>query len=592
MLIGTRFAEAQQLHLVVAPGGVRSQLTFFDEPVSDASYQPTLGEYAVFSKDVGGAEFFQKYRLDFATGQVTLLTDGTSRNVGGVWSHSGTWYAYGSTRRDGRDVDLWVMNPADPRTDRMVVHNDGGGFTAVDWSPDDRQLLVEEYVSANESYLWLVDAGSGARTPLTPRDSTKVSIGHARFSADGQGVYLTTDRESEFHRLAYFDLATKSYRYLTSGIPWDVDEFEVSRDGSLIAFVSNEDGLGVLHVIRTVDGKAMPLPPLPVGVVSGLRWSPVQKGARVVHELGFSFTSAQSPEDVYSLEVEPRRLTRWTTSETGGLRTGDFQNAELVHWPAADGRQIPGFLYMPPARFTGKRPVIINIHGGPEGQSRPVFLGRNNYYLDELGVALLFPNIRGSTGYGKSYLALDNGVQREGAYQDIGALLDWIRTRPDLDADKVLVTGGSYGGHMTLVTATRYNDRICCSVDVVGISNLATFLEHTSGYRQDLRRVEYGSERDSTIRAWMERTAPLNNAQRVTKPLFVVQGMNDPRVPRSEAEQMVAAVRRNGAPVWYLMAKDEGHGFRKKKNVDFQFYATVFFARQYLLAGGGATATP
>src|SRR6266704_3064338 len=245
---------------------------------------------------------------------------------------------------------------------------------------------------------------------------------------------------------------------------------------------------------------------------------------------------------------------------------------------------ISGFLYKaPPPRFPGRRPVVVSIHGGPEGQSRPGFLGRTNYLVNELGIAVILPNIRGSTGYGKTFVKLDNGVRREGAYRDIGALFDWIRARADLDADRVLVTGGSYGGHMTLVTATLYNDRVCCSVDVVGISNLATFLKNTSGYRQDLRRVEYGDERDSTMRAWMERTAPINNVEKVTKPLFIVQGMNDPRVPRSEAEQMVAALKQRHVPVWYLMAKDEGHGFRKKGNVDFQFYATILFTERYLL---------
>jgi len=333
----------------------------------------------------------------------------------------------------------------------------------------------------------------------------------------------------------------------------------------------------VLHVIDAATGVGRRLPALPAGLISGLRWR------RTGAELGFTLTSAGAPADAYSLDLGRGALTRWTESETAGLSTHDFAEAELVRWPSFDGREISGFLYKPPAKFTGRRPVIINIHGGPEGQSRPGFLGRNNYYLQELGIALIFPNIRGSTGFGKTFVKLDNGVRREGAYRDIGALLEWIRTRPDLDGDHVLVTGGSYGGHMTLVTATRYDGPICCSVDVVGISNLATFLQNTSGYRQDLRRVEYGDERDSTIRAWMERTAPLNNVDKVTKPLFIIQGMNDPRVPRSEAEQMVAALKRRAVPVWYLMAKDEGHGFRKKGNQDYQFYGTILFTERYLL---------
>ena len=587
MLIGTRFGDAQQLHLVKIPGGARTQLTFFPDPVSGASYQPTDGRYVVFSKDVGGGEFFQKYRYDVATGDITLLTDGKSRNVGGVWSHRGDRYAYMSTRRNGRDLDLWVMDPADPRTDRMVLELEGGGYAPLDWSPDDRTMLLHQGISVNESYLWLVDVATGVKTLLTTKQGTDtVAYGSAQFGRDGKGIYLTTDLGSEVRRLAYLSLLGKRYRFLSDRLPWDVDEFALSPDGRWIAFVANEDGIGALHVINAATGAERRIPKLPAGLIGNVTWR------RAGAELAFSFTSARSGEDAYSLDLVTGRLVRWIESETGGLNTADFAEPELIHWSSFDGRSVSGFLYKPPVRFAGRRPVIINIHGGPEGESRPGFLGRSNYYVNELGIALILPNVRGSTGHGKTFVKLDNGTLREGAYKDIGALFDWIRARPDLDPDHVLVTGGSYGGHMTLVTATLYNDRVCCSVDVVGISNLATFLKNTSGYRQDLRRVEYGDERDSTLRAWMERTAPLNNVDKVTKPLFIVAGMNDPRVPRTEAEQMVAALKQRSVPVWYLMAKDEGHGFRKKNNQDFQFYATILFTERYLLGREVSDLTP
>jgi dipeptidyl aminopeptidase/acylaminoacyl peptidase len=330
-------------------------------------------------------------------------------------------------------------------------------------------------------------------------------------------------------------------------------------------------------VLDTASGKEQPVPGLPKGVIYGVRW---HKNSR---DLGFSLASARSTSDVYSLDADSGKVERWTNSETGGINTANLSEPELIHWKSWDGRSISGFLYRPAAKFTGKRPVIINIHGGPEGQFRPGFLGRNNYYLNEFGIAMIFPNVRGSTGYGKTFLALDNATLREGSYKDINSLFDWIAQQPDLDASRILVTGGSYGGFMTLAVATNYNDRICCSVDVVGISNLVTFLEHTSGYRQDLRRVEYGDERDPKIRAYLESIAPAAKAKNITKPLFVIAGKNDPRVPESESRQMVDIVRKNGSPVWYLMAKDEGHGFRKKKNQDYQFYATVLFVQEFLL---------
>jgi dipeptidyl aminopeptidase/acylaminoacyl peptidase len=439
-------------------------------------------------------------------------------------------------------------------------------------------VLAAEEISANESYLWVVDATNGEKTLITPKGGeVKVAYQGGRFSKDGKGIYVTTDKDSEFQRLAYIDLASKQYTYLSSHIPWDVDEFDLSYDGKLIAFVSNEDGFGVLHLRDTKTGKEKPVPGLPKGIVSAVRW---HKNNR---DLGFDISSARSTSDVYSLDVQSGKVERWTFSETGGLNTTNFSEPELIHWKSWDGRAISGFLYRPSPRFTGKRPVIINIHGGPEGQYRPGFLGRNNYYLNELGVGLIFPNVRGSTGYGKTFLALDNGRLREGSYQDINSLLDWIQTQPDLDSGRVLITGGSYGGFMTLAVATNYNDRICCSVDVVGPSNFVTFLEHTSGYRQDLRRAEYGDERDPKMREFLESIAPFNKAKNITKPLFVVAGKNDPRVPASESEQMASIVRQKGTPVWWLLAKDEGHGFRKKKNQDYQFYATVMFVKEYLL---------
>jgi dipeptidyl aminopeptidase/acylaminoacyl peptidase len=578
MLITTRFGDTNQIHLVKMPGGARTQLTFSQERSGAASYRPKTGDFFIFNKDVGGNEFFQYYRYDLADGGITLLTDGKSRNTGWNWSNSGDRAVYNSTRRNGSDTDLYIIDPSDPKSDRVLLQLSGGGWGVADWSPDDRKLLLNEGVSANESYIWLVDVATGEKTLLTPKGNMdKVNYGPLRFSKDGRGVYLTTDKDSEFMRLAYMDLATRQQTFLGGQIRWDVDSFALSPDGKTIAFVTNEDGIGRLHLLDTKSRKEKTAPTLPLGLISSLRWH--QNGK----DLGFNFSSARTPADVYSVEVRSGKLDRWTESETGGLNTNQFAQAELVKWTSFDGRSISGFLYKPPAKFSGPRPVVINIHGGPEGQSRPGFLGRSNYYLNELGVAMIFPNVRGSTGFGKTFLKLDNGFLREDSYKDIGALLDWIKTQPALDANRIMVTGGSYGGHMSFAVAQRYNNKIRASLPVVGISNLVSFLERTESYRRDLRRVEYGDERDPKMREFMLRVAPLNNADSITKPIFIVAGGNDPRVPVNEAQQMVRTVRANKTPVWYLMAKDEGHGFAKKKNQDFQFYATVMFMRAYLL---------
>jgi len=576
MLISTRFAETPQLHLVAMAGGARQQLTFFADSVSNGRFHPNGGDYIVFMKDVGGGEWYQIYRYDMKTGDATLLTDGESRNLMGPWSSDGDRIAYLSTRRTGKDADLWVMNPADSKTDRLLTQLSGGGWQPEDWSPDDKRILLLEELSINESYLWLVDTATGQKTELTPRNAAeKVSYGEARFGKDGKGIYVTTDRDSEFHRLAYIDLETKQPTFLTTSIHWDVETFDLAHDGKLLAFVTDEEGLSVLHVRDTTNGKEMPLPHVPSGVISGLRWH--KNG----HELGFSLNNARGPGDCYSLDVTNEKLERWTTSETA-VRS-ESPPAELIRWKSFDGKMISGFLYKPPAKFRGKRPVLVVIHGGPEGQSQPAFLGRNNYSLNELGIALIYPNVRGSTGYGKTFSLLDNGFKREDTYKDINALFDWIAAQPELDSARIAVTGGSYGGHMTLAVSTFYSDRIRCSVDIVGMSNLATFLEHTEAYRRDLRRVEYGDERDPKMREFLEQIAPMNNIGKIKKPMFVIAGKNDPRVPITESQQIADALKKQGTPVWLMIANDEGHGYRKKANQDFQFYATVEFLEEYLL---------
>ncbi|MEP6993706.1 MAG: alpha/beta fold hydrolase, partial [Acidobacteriota bacterium] len=549
MIIATRFGNTTQAHRVMAPGAARTQLTFYPDRVGAGRFDPQAGETFIFSKDTGGNEFFQLYRYDFADGKATRLTDGKSRNTGPVWSNGGQGIAYGSTRRTDNDVDIYVVDPANPKSDRLVAEMKGGGWQVDDWSPDDRTLLVTEGISINESYLWLVDVATGKKTLLTDKGGKdKVSFGNAQFAKDGKGLYVTLDRDSEFQRLAYTDLAAKKFDYLTPDTA-DVDEFDLSPDGKTIAYVANEKGLSVLHLFDTAGRRELPGPKLPLGTISGVQW---HKDGAI---LGFTLETARANSDAYSYDVKTGKVDRWTFSETGGLNAANFSEPELISWKSFDGREITGFLYKPPAKFTGKRPVSIDIHGGPEGQARPDFIGVWNYLLNELGVAIILPNIRGSSGYGKSFLKLDNGDLREGAYKDIGSLLDWIKTRPELDAQRIIVGGGSYGGHMTLAVAYLYSDRIRCAVDVVGPSNLVTFLQNTSGYRQDLRRVEYGDERDPQMHAFLEKTAPLNNADKIRKPLFVIQGFNDPRVPRTESEQMVQKIRGIGTPVWYLMAK-------------------------------------
>ncbi len=577
MLISTRFGSTSQLHHVKFPGGARTQITFYEDAVGGANYEPNEGRYFLFGKDAGGNEFSQLYRMD-ADGKATLLTDGKrSQNGGGAWSRDGRRIAYSSTMRNGKDRDIRVMDPLDPATDRVVAENSGGGWGVSDWSADDKQLLMGEGISVNESRIWIADIATGTKTRLLPVKDERATYRPIAWNADGTGIFLTSNKDSEFSRLCLYDLKSRKLTPITASIPWDVASVDLTLDRSRIAFTTNEDGLSKLYLMDARTLKYEEVPGLPIGLIGGVAWTTDGRS------LGLTLTTYASTSDVYEYDTVTRQLIRWTESELGGMDVSGLRAPELVKWPSFDKRVISGYLYRPHARFTGKRPVIINIHGGPEGQSRPGFQGRNNYYLNELGVAIIYPNVRGSSGYGKTFLDLDNGYKREESVKDIGALLDWIAAQPDLDASRVMVTGGSYGGYMTLAVSVHYADRIRCALDVVGISNFNTFLKNTEDYRRDLRRVEYGDERDPKMAAFLESISPLNHAERITKPLFIVQGGNDPRVPASEAVQMKERIKEKGGTVWFLMANDEGHGFRKKGNVDFQFYATVAFIREHLL---------
>ena len=577
MLIQTRFDETTQLHVVKMPGGARRQLTFFDERVSGGTFRPGDPNTILYARDIGGNENFQIYRLDAATGKSTLLTDGKSRNTGSLWSRDGKWFAYSSTRRNGRDTDIWIMNPADPSSARMVLEVEGGGWFASDFSRDNSRLLVMNYTSANESDIYLVDVTSGSKTHLTPKKGGAVAYSPARFSADDSDIYFTSDEGGEFGQLRRMRLSDRWQQPLTNE-KWEINSFDLSADRTRVAYTVNENGASIIRIADLPSGRVMVTPQLPLAVVGGLEWHP---NGRLI---GFTLTHAKSPSDAYSFDVTTGKLERWTESETGGLDPDRNAAPELITTKSFDGTQISAFVYRPDAQqFAGKRPVIIAIHGGPEGQSRAIFLGRNNYWINELGIAMVYPNVRGSEGYGKTYLAMDNGMKREDSVRDIGAILDWIARDPRLDSSSVAVYGGSYGGYMVLASMIHFGDRLKSGVEVVGISSFLTFLQNTSGYRRDLRRAEYGDDRDPAMRAHLEKISPLTNASKIRDPLFVIMGFNDPRVPYTEGEQIVKIVRENGAPVWYLMARDEGHGFAKRANQDFQFMAMTLFWQRHLL---------
>lgn len=593
VLLTTRSkGSTMQLHLLQKPMGEMEQLTDFPDPVRNARFQPKKGQFIVFEKDDGGNEAAQIYRLDLDTRKITLLTDPNEKHSMGQWDHQGKTMlmssiqldktAGGKTRTD-INTDIYVLDPLKPESKRKLASLPGGGWGQMVWSNDDKQIAAIERISANSSRVWLIDAASGERKQILPKDDKAlVSYAEPKFTRDGKSLLLSSDGDGEFMQLIKVDLKTLNSSALSAHISWDISDKESNPFNDLLATTFNRDGLNELRIFDTAKGKELEQPKVPIGAVSRLQWLNGD-------EVGFDLNNAQSQGEVYSYNVKTKKLEQWTTPQNIGVDTSRFRAPEIVRWKSFDGLMISGLLSKPPAqnsngqKFEGKRPVLINIHGGPEGQAQIGFLGRNNYLVNELGIAMIQPNVRGSSGFGKTFLKLDNGMLRENSVKDIGALLDWIATQPDLDPKRVAVIGGSYGGYMSLAVSTHYSDRIVGAIDVVGISHFVTFLNNTETYRRDLRRVEYGDERDPAMRAFLEKISPLNNAEKIKKPLFVVQGKNDPRVPYTEAEQIVARVRKNDVPVWYLMADNEGHGFTRKPNQDFYLYSVSRFLQEYLL---------
>jgi len=572
----TRLANVPQLHRVDAPLGMRRQLTFGDEGVDQFVPTPDARRGGgIVVADEGGNENKQLYLLD-GQGEQRLITDGKSRNEEVVWSDDGARIAFSSTRRNSRDFDLWTFDATHPEAAPVLVYEASGQWQSLDWSPAGDRLLALHEISVTRSELAVIEPGKGVLHEVKIPGVAEAAFADAVFAPGGAGIYYVGDHGGEFLALWYRDLATGQSRRVSPELKWDLEHVWASPDRQRLALTLNEGGWSKLMLFDTRSQRFVDVPS-PHGIIRALDFSPDGRRLAVTLEGG------KAVGDVHVIDLGKNSVTRWTDSETGGLDAGRFHEPRSIEYASFDGRKIPAFVYEP--QGSGPHPVVISIHGGPEAQARPTFNALHEYLVSELGIAVILPNVRGSVGYGRTYTLADNAERREDSVRDIGGLLDWIAAEPRLDAKRVAVSGGSYGGFMSLASGAMFGERIAAVVDMVGISNFVSFLERTKEYRRDLRRVEYGDERVPAMRDFLERISPLTNSTKITAPLFVAQGANDPRVPESEAAQIVTKLRSEGREVWYMLAADEGHGFQKKVNRDaFTLASAAFFERQ-LLAG-------
>lgn len=574
VLIATRFGDTPQLHTVASPGADRRQITFFDDRITGAEVRPGSSGQILFTQDKGGDENYQGFILDPKTGLSTAVTEAGSRNEGVSFSRDGAKIAWARAAKDSGNYDILIGETGKPETRKVVLKGEGA-LQIADWSPTGDRLLLQQYISITKSRMFVLDIASAKLTELTPE--LNVSYSGGEFTADGKSIVTVSDENSDFLRLTRIDLATGKRTVLSPEPKWDVEAFDISPDGRTVAYAMNVDGASALKLYDLRTGKPLPSPNLPPGVIGGFGWD--EKGER----FELTLVSGTSPADVYVYTLKTKALVRWTQSEVGGLDASAFVEPKLVRYKTFDSAtggpaEISAWVFEP--KTPGPHPAIIEIHGGPEGQSRPTFSARRQYWVNEMGIAVVVPNVRGSTGYGKVFVSLDDSTKRLDSVKDIGATLDWMQTTGRFDMAKVIPYGGSYGGYMVYAAMIMFPERFVAGVDIVGIGNLRTFLENTSAYRRDLRRAEYGDERDPVVRKWMEETAAFNNADKIKRPMFIIHGDNDPRVPVSEAKAMVAQFRKQGLETWLMTANDEGHGFAKKANQEAQLEAeTLFFEK-------------
>ena len=582
-------ADLAQLYWLREPGGALEKITDFSEPVGAAALNPVHGNYLVYGSSKGGSEAARIYRYDLESKVSTLLSSPNERSAF-TWSNHGEKILVASvpidsTASQGTRTEvattITLVDPLQVAPQRELASLPGGGWGGFRFSPDDKHIASILYRSPSDSEVWILDSENGKRERVLPRPGeSSAGYGDVRWSKDQDSIFFTSNQGTEFFQLWRFDLRTASLKNLSDHIPWDIQGISLSHDGRYLLAEVNNNGSDEVRLFDAKSGLELPRLAMGIGSLGGLMWHKANKDV-----FAYTMNSPQSPSEVYTYDLGTARTQRWTSAYfSPELNPQNFVTPDLVQIKSFDGLPISGWLYLPDARkFPGKRPMLMDFHGGPEGQARVQFMGRWNYYLNELGIAIFLPNVRGSSGYGKQYLSLDNGFLRKDSVKDGGAFLDWLRLHPRIDGSRVAVSGGSYGGYMSLAMAVDYGSKLRGAIDVVGISNFVSFLKNTESYRRDLRRVEYGDERDPAMRAFQEKIAPLHNADAIRIPLLVVHGKNDPRVPYTEAEQMVQAVRKNGVQAWYLLADNEGHGFARKANADYQFYTGVMFLESVLL---------
>jgi dipeptidyl aminopeptidase/acylaminoacyl peptidase len=553
MLVATRFGVDEQVHRIAAPLGMREQLTFGDGSVLEARAPQSGAGFVFVRRTAGYPQLF-----DYAgPGAARQITQGNYQHGSPVWSHDGKRVAFYGTDRTGVNDDIYVVNIPVATRPQLVVAGATGSWLPLDWSQDDSKLLLLNAVSPQKSALYVANVATGALTPVAIPDSHIIA---ASFAPDGVGFYLISDAQSDFEQVLYTNPITKVTRRVSADEPWDVEEFAVSAGGHYVAYVMNEDGQSRLTVLDTLRNLEFKLPGLQDGRIDGIRFDDTGQ------KLAFSYESARSPRDVYVYDVAQGTLQRWTQSEIGPIDPANLATAQLIHYPTWDRfglsrRTLSAYVYLP--RGPSPCPVLIALPGGDglHSQSRPGWKPFIQFVVNDLGYAVIAPNVRGSSGYGKAFRALDGGKLRDDAVRDVGALLVWMGLQPGLDSHRVAVMGRGYGGFLALASLATYGDHLQGAIDVAGIANLVDFVGHSPASERAQRVAEFGDIQDTDMRAFLDRISPLDNVALIRHPVLIVQGLDAPGSRAADSQQLVWRLRSEGDQAWYLSASDAGNAF-------------------------------
>lgn len=554
----------RKLHRLDGPQGVLDPIEIIPEEADGSVGNPVMEKQEIiYYFDNDGDELYQLYHLDLKTGTSTLLTQGDDKNTSVRWDPEGEYILYQKNKKNSKNYDLYRMDPQEPGSEELVLELEGI-WQIDDWTNDGKRIALRKYISATEKEPYLLDLEKVVLTPLSMASSAKANYDRLVWSKNGQTLYYSSTYESDFSRLRVHDLRSGKDSILLENFNWDITAVKNSPDGQWLSFLVNQDGQKQLYLYDLRTGKTETIQNLPFGDISYASFN-LRKNSTI----GLGLVKVDNTSELYSYDLETKELTQWLTSTA---EEDLLPDPEIIHYPTFDRdsltgktREITAYYHRPPADAQKPYPVIIDIHGGPMSQAT---ITRSPMWNDHLnkGYAFLAPNVRGSTGYGSTFTNLDNGLLREDAVKDIGALLDWIEEQPELDATKVIVFGGSYGGYMSLACAVHYSDRLLGAVDLFGISNFVRMQENTPEGIKEADKAEYGDIKVPHIREGLENISPSNHVDKIDIPLFIYQGVNDQRVPVSESRQMVAELQKQNKEVWYVEAADEGHGVTKPWN--------------------------